>query len=188
MVKQSIRCEGSQTRDTRPPTPPGVSVATKKIRGKCLTIVTPKTSKSATPAPESARQYKLLKKLTKGSYDLSLKDDIHMNTFRDSLRRNFKLLGDTATTTRLYVTAEASEIQPEIRTQKAHWYFTGKPTQYDQAESISKVLCRAVLPHFQHAETRTKRARLPHTLLQIRPTSFRCGLILPPVLHDARRS
>ena len=132
--------------------------------------------------------HKLLKKLTKGSYDLSLKDDIHMNTFRDSLRRNFKLLGDTATTTRLYVTAEASEIQPEIRTQKAHWYFTGKPTQYDQAESISKVLCRAVLPHFQHAETRTKRARLPHTLLQIRPTSFRCGLILPPVLHDARRS
>ena len=54
---QSIRCEGSQTRDTRPPTPPGVSVATKKIRGKCLTIITPKTSKSATPAPESARQY-----------------------------------------------------------------------------------------------------------------------------------
>ena len=104
---------------------------------------------------ECKTAHKLLKKLTKGSYDLSLKDDIHMNTFRDSLRRNFKLLGDTATTTRLYVTAEESEIQPEIRTQQAYWYFTGKPTQYDQAESISKVLCRAVLPHFQHAETRT---------------------------------
>ena len=132
--------------------------------------------------------HKLLKKLTKGSYDLSLKDDIHMNTFRDSLRRNFKLLGDTATTTRLYVTAEASEIQPEIRTQKAHWYFTGKPTQYDQADFKSSLQsCTATLSTCGDAnETSTSAS---YTLLQIRPTSFRCGLILlPAVLHDTRRS